>query len=792
MAADHELSPEALIRRPVTSEQQAAAIRDGKMDAQSDTLRQLELRKIAGRLKRTGHGADTLVGLALSGGGIRSATFNLGVLQALASRGWLKRVDYLSTVSGGGYIGSALTWWCSGRADPDGSVRFGDGPDDFPYGTGSHNPRLKHLREHGNWLTPGDGIDLFAGLAVVLRGLLVNFAIWIPILAAVMFAMYFRIGLLSPLDLPGLTDWGALFDLLGVPIRTDQPDLNVYELLFWLSVLVILLYGLLGCLVYSIATGFGRGSKGGKMSALRPSRYRMRRFTERWAGFALKFIAASLVFFCMPVVIYKLHAYLHVVGPGAALGGLLSTAWVHSRTSNEGKGKVPFGLLVTVAAGLLIFAILLLAQGIAYWARCTWTQDFTAFCTLWAERRPPKTYLWWFAGAVGAATVLGIWVNLNYMSLHRFYRDRLMEAFMPSLVDADAGRTAPALLADRARLSEMWNDERPSAPFHLINANVVLVNSAQRKYRMRGGDSFLLSPLYCGSNSTGWDATDRFVRDRISLASAMAISGAAANPNTGTGDVSLTRNRLVSLLMALANVQLGYWVPAPGARKFATPTHFLPGLYNVTGWFLGKGFTEKSWFLQLSDGGHFDNLGLYELIRRRMRLIVLCDAGADPAFAFGDLENAVTRIREDFGVELHFREPSSPHAASAHPVSALVAGEKPAFPKAEHLACCGHVLADICYPGVSWKGLLVMMKTTLIPDLPVEVLSYKATHPTFPDQTTADQFFNESQFEAYRLLGVAIASAMMDNPHVQSAVNKQYGDGHFPQQAVSPRSAQPE
>jgi hypothetical protein len=52
-----------------------------------------------------------LLGLALSGGGIRSATINLGILQGLARRGLLPRFDYLSTVSGGGYIGSCIDSW---------------------------------------------------------------------------------------------------------------------------------------------------------------------------------------------------------------------------------------------------------------------------------------------------------------------------------------------------------------------------------------------------------------------------------------------------------------------------------------------------------------------------------------------------------------------------------------------------------------------------------------------------------------------------------------------------------
>ena len=67
-------------------------------------------------LRRTGNTSENnLTGLALSGGGIRSATFSLGVLQALARHDILKFIDYISTVSGGGHIGAGLTWWLSGK-----------------------------------------------------------------------------------------------------------------------------------------------------------------------------------------------------------------------------------------------------------------------------------------------------------------------------------------------------------------------------------------------------------------------------------------------------------------------------------------------------------------------------------------------------------------------------------------------------------------------------------------------------------------------------------------------------
>ncbi len=137
--------------------------------------------------------------------------------------------------------------------------------------------------------------------------------------------------------------------------------------------------------------------------------------------------------------------------------------------------------------------------------------------------------------------------------------------------------------------------------------------------------------------------------NELTLPTAMAISGAAANPWTGSGGVGVTRNPLVSMLMALMNLRLGFWLPNPNddgrppwrsCTKSFRANHFDPGLKEV----LGLNLRETSPVCLLSDGGHFENLGLYELIRRRLRLIVLCDGTADPDYAFTDLQNAVARI----------------------------------------------------------------------------------------------------------------------------------------------------
>jgi hypothetical protein len=233
----------------------------------------------------------------------------------------------------------------------------------------------------------------------------------------------------------------------------------------------------------------------------------------------------------------------------------------------------------------------------------------------------------------------------------------------------------------------------------------------------------------------------------VSLPSAMAISGAAVNPDAGNSGGGLTHDRLLSTLFSLLNIRLGYWARNPGRAdsRWYTPTFVFPGL---KGGVFGGGFSERNRLIELTDGGHFENLALYELARRKLGLIVVSDAGADPQFDFDDLGNAVERIRVDFGARVRFDDP-------AHALAGLLPGTAPGGgPEVERygLAQRGYALGSIEYADGS-SGTLLYVKATMIEGLPQDVYSYRAASPQFPQEPTSDQFFNERQFEAYRELG---------------------------------------
>jgi hypothetical protein len=268
-----------------------------------------------------------------------------------------------------------------------------------------------------------------------------------------------------------------------------------------------------------------------------------------------------------------------------------------------------------------------------------------------------------------------------------------------------------------------------------------------------------------------------FPEEPLSLGRWTGISGAAFS--TGIG----YRTSLgLSLLAGLANVRLGYWwnsgvdvrrrmndcgKPREGLARYYTwllPVHtFL--LYEMSAHFPGT--SRRHWYL--SDGGHFENLGGYELIRRRLPLIIVIDAEADDDYTFEGLGNLVRKARLDFGAEITFRPAATQSADSnrpqADPLRDLRASKsggdlEPRRSRA-HFA-----IADIDYaPGTPGgpKGVMVYLKPTLTGDEPVDVREYARHNVPFPQQTTADQFFDEAQWESYRKLGEHIADDVLSS-----------------------------
>jgi hypothetical protein len=748
------------------------------------------------------HAPDDLTGIALSGGGIRSATFALGVLQALAHHDLLRRFDYLSTVSGGGYIGTSLTWltsklvadhdWADQAAADEAEAGndapplpphgFGLGPSDpeeafgveaaaapAPYPYGAEDPRtarepdrpraggamLRYLRQHGNYLTPGKGITLTSVIVVLLRGIILNLLVWIPIIAGLMWLL---IGASQqPLPAPVLA-WipGPAVDLVAAmspPLETTEESELLWSeaketplLAFGIMLAAaVVLFAL--CVVafagYSLVTWLGHKSSRWFLGG---TKYGWRRQFERWMRLPFWVIGVLLLLASVPFAVGQLHGWL--LGSSLSLIGLMSGLVTFVRTMQQPKSQtekeaswaIPSSWIASFGAGFLFYGVLLVSYAFGWWA-----QQGAPILGV----APALVLL----GALILAIATGLAVDLNLITIHRFYRDRLMEALLPDVDKALRNETDAAQQADCATLSSMCDPGGAGGPYHIINTNLVLTESDERAYRMRGGDSFILTPLFCGSNATGWQPTRDYMGDELTLPTAMAISGAAANPWTACGGTGVTRNPLVAMLMALMNLRLGFWVPNPndGCRsgrrsceKSFRANHFEPGLKEV----LGVNLRESSPVCLLSDGGHFENLGLYELIRRRLRLIVLCDGTADPDYAFSDLQNALTRIGADFGARVEFDQETT--------LQRFIPSIDAGYPRDVRLSESAYAIAQIVYSD-GRTGHLVYLTTALCKGLRLKLLGYKGANRDFPDQSTADQFFDEEQFEAYRELGYVIA-----------------------------------
>jgi hypothetical protein len=745
-------------------------------------------------------------GIGLSGGGIRSATFCLGVLQRLAGAGVLSQVDYLSTVSGGSYIGASLQWFWH----KDSTLNAADA---FPYGTALHaqNTRLTILRNHGSYLTPGDGITFWSGIAVVLRTVILNAIVWFPLLMALLFLLYLPTYLHhgAPFQLPWgkglysypisflyllfaaggmvlfLLAWAILLAWTSILIPPES-DNNGRERLVRASTCAVVGIGLLIITVIAyyllrqsskFASGyftrtqdfaflFSIGMFGafsawsiliaglqlvGKLPV--GLNYVLRRWFDSHAGSVLIRAAllgtAGLVPWIADAVVRAGLAYEKTTtffGALTAVGGIVSGLYGHFVQAQRASPDPVSRWLAAVAAALFMYAVVVCAYLVVDLVFSDMPNLALLLPVLNAWIREISVVA---VGSVLFAILFGWFSNLNHLGLHRFYRDRLMEAFMPSI---RTGKWLRFSEAEGLNITEIWPPRGPAAssiPYPLVNTNVILVNDGNIKRQVRGGDNFILSPLLVGSSATGWQKTARHIAEHgpLTLASAMAGSGAAANANAGYVGSGITRDRIISVLMMLLNLRLGIWIGSPSGRP-GRPNFFRPAL---THGILRRGYKSDSRFVELSDGGHFDNLGIYELIRRKVDLLLIVDAEEDPMTAMTALVSVCQRVREDFGAEIDIGDA----------VDVFFAKDRDGYPIGAKFAAQPFFVCTVTYSKQE-KAVLVYIKANMIKGLGFTVRGYRASNPAFPNQPTADQFFDAAQFEAYRELGYASAENFID------------------------------
>jgi Patatin-like phospholipase len=323
-------------------------------------------------------------------------------------------------------------------------------------------------------------------------------------------------------------------------------------------------------------------------------------------------------------------------------------------------------------------------------------------------------------------------------------------------------------------------------PFPLINTSLNLVAGKDLALRDRKCAPFIFTPLHCGSKVTGYtyvapdthaakpDETTRY--SQFTLGRVIAISGASVDPN-----MNVYQSAGLTALLTVLNARLGYWVENPKAPGRSSQTSSAEGpsyAKLLVAELLGK-TDENSQYVHLSDGGHFENLGVYELIRRRCRYIVACDAGEDDTASDENLANLVRLCRIDFGIRL---------ALDTDPLKLGLPGR---------LASSHVVIGKIRYDDVDngqMPGILIYVKITMTGDEPTDVQNYASLHSRFPnDFSDLRQTFDEAQFESYRALGDHIARVVFeDSVKTLRTMNEELWPGEARFRAAKERFAQAE
>ena len=640
-------------------------------DINAAEAKEVKIRRAVYKLRH--QEAHDAVGLAFSGGGIRSATFCLGVTQVLAKRNLLQDVDFLSTVSGGGYTGSFLTVRL-GTNSPLSDVAGPHGPDPEP---------ISRVRHYAKFLNPVNLKDGWTMVTGVLAGMLLNWTIpLVVIVLAAGTADTFRSQISDAF-------WGTSLKVCG-----------------GLTGLALVAYGgLLNC--------------GKKL---------------RVAGGWLLGVTTAMTFaaFVAWLADKGYNYYLQLTGPEAmdakemslaGISGVLAVALpainrFFPYLKNPGTRKLVMKFLLGLAGAV----IPLLALWFFYQCRKIGDLPGIETAEVWDLS---------FYGGQGVLVCVAVMlalvalrlINVNLTAPHRIYRERLAKTFIQKTDKGDG----PVVLAEVNPCGR--------APYHLINTALNLPSSEVPALRDRKCAFFLFSKHWTGSATTGYHRTTEWKTNGnpVDLATAMAVSGAAASSYMG-----LSSMPTLTALLTFLNIRLGFWIRRPDKKILSE----MPGFGCLLREMTGVDMDEKGAWLNLSDGGHVENMGIYELLRRRCKFIICVDGEADPDFTFTGLLTLVRHAQIDYGIRI---EPD---------VRALRPELKTGTSQAHALFCRIH------YPETGATGFLLYLKLSVTGNETELINRYRTLHPEFPHEPTADQFFNEEQFEAYRELGAHVAEGL--------------------------------
>jgi hypothetical protein len=696
---------------------------------------------------------SNVIGLSLSGGGIRSAAFCLGALQALDKAEILPQVDYLSTVSGGGYIGCSLS---AGMSANGGHFPFES------YLSEDETPSLQHVRDYSNYLFPHGAWDFLRNVSVFARGLVANAILVLPFLLI-----------------------GAALTIAAIPVMGGRHKANFVGIeihnIFGFDHFVVTAYLALLLLAAVIVWSLVRSWVHVRSEA--------NGTTTRLVGWLVLLVV--FVAFCelqpfildamfgttplpfLPALVKWIKVIIVLLTPVATaisfvaqkFGDVIKSA-LESEQPKAQRKALYAKLALYPASAIVPLLLWVVYLQFSYWGVClqdactfsmapSWLSTLAGyvpgFITHLIFRDDPHLVAQLYVLVALLCLILAMLLRPNANSLHPLYRDRLSKSFLYEplkMVPRDPRTCAqPPLEPLHVNLSQL---SEADSPYHLVNTALNVQNSKQVNRRGRNADFFLFSRNFVGSKATDYVATADMeaVSPALDLGAAMATSGAAASANMGSATI-----KTLTPTLALLNIRLGYWLRNPrwvakrGRRNWVANFYFLFEMFGL--------LNEKRKSVYLTDGGHIENLGIYELLRRRCKVIIAVDAEADSQMAFGSFNVMERYALIDLGVriDLPWQRIADVSKETGKAIDETGDCKKQLGP---HVA-----IGEIEYPG-DRKGILIYIKSSISGDENDYIFHYKKRYDAFPHETTLDQLFSEEQFEAYRALGFHVAYRFFD------------------------------
>lgn len=767
------------------------------------------------------------VGLALSGGGVRSATFCFGLLRGLAQRGQLTRLDYLSTVSGGGYIGGMFGRLVQmvGIARAQALLQ------------GNDSPVLAWLRRNGRYLTPSGSRDIGVAVVTYLRALLAVHGEFIAVslpfaLLVIAPHLWHTVQILgagvegaasAQAWRPWHTLWwplGALVYAVGAPglmtgywVARDSADPGEKNVpLPWRDMVFVALLSLTVAVIWAVA----RPPLPSVTDPLRAAALALVALSSAAAGLVWAHARLAATQETRSLAVARLRNRFTFALRLVTLGALLCVAlgaldllgwWLLVEIQTPGSwiwGGIGLGGAVVLVLRTLAQPLLALSQRTQPGAvgmlgpkllNAAGLFGVAALLSAWVVgvqwlvfTPEPLAGIEQLAPGARAALLLSfsvVWMLLtagnpgmaNASSLHSFYRARLTRAYLGvgnpdrKLLEPEASQTAifdvtTVVPGDDTGLAS-YGPDLGGGPVHLINTclNQTRDDASGLYNADRKGTLVTATRLGFELGASGWLPMRAPVEpqgghpgaagsDAGTLGRWIAVSGAAAAPGAGA-----YTSRGWALMLYFLGVRLGYWMRSPqdvmltGIRRWLWRHAIKPVMLWSEGMAAFSGAARPWWYL--SDGGHFENTGVYALLKRRLDFIIAADCGADADYDFADIENLVRKARIDLGAEIDFytREDAARLFSLAGTELTVLSPED----MGNNHSSRGVLLARIRYRvesgAAARTGTLLVIKPNLHDALDVDLLAYAQRHPSFPHESTGDQSFDEAQWESYHRLG---------------------------------------